>query len=95
MSASDSGRASPRAGVTRLHPGYVDALLRASADKVAPTEAVRAVTQRSIDEFAAFFRARIRAAGNFKIMVQEVMILPPADRCARARGVPRGRISRL
>lgn len=69
--------AAPRAGATRLHPAYVEQLLRAAADGQSPRDAVVAATNASAAAFARFFRDRMRSARNFKIMVQEIMILPP------------------
>jgi len=68
--------ASNTRSATRLHPGYVESLLRAAESGQSPTEAVRAVTLASTEAFERFFRAHMRSARNFKIMVQEVMMLP-------------------
>jgi len=67
----------PAKGALRLHPAYVEKLLQAAASGAGPQEAIAAATANSAAEFGAFFRARVRDGQNFKIMVQEVMILPP------------------
>jgi len=61
---------------SRLHPAYTEALLQLAAEGMSPRDAINAVTNASAAAFTSFFRDRVRSARNFKIMVQEIMILP-------------------
>lgn len=63
------------AAAQRLHPRYTEALLRACAEGASPREAIDAIVAQSAEAFTRFFRDSIRRQRNFRITVQEIMML--------------------